>query len=371
MNIPFVDLKTQYLSLKGEIDKAIFDVIEDLSFVGTSNNKYVSEFENKFSEFTTAKYCIACANGTDSLEISLKALGIGIGDEVIVPSLSWIATSEAVSNIGATPVFVDIEPEYYTIDVNKIEEKITTKTKAIIPVHLYGHPADMEKILKIASKNNLKVVEDCAQAHGAKINGKVVGTFGDLGSFSFFPGKNLGAFGDAGGIVTNNEALAKACRMISQHGQLDKKHYHYIEGRNSRMDGIQASVLNVKLEYLTRWNDLRNEKALLYSNLLNGLPIQLPKGKSGNFHAFHLYVIRCECRDDLMKYLGERGIATAIQYPTSLPFLEAYKQGKHIKEHFPISYEYQSKILSLPIFPELTSEQVVFITDQITGYFSK
>lgn len=232
MNIKLVDLNRQYEQHKPEFDAAIGGVIAASAFIGNSSNSFVRSFEENFARFNGVKHCIACANGTDSLEILLKSMGIGLGDEVIVPAISWIATSEAVSNIGAKPVFVDIEDTYYCIDPRLIESKITEKTKAIIPVHLYGHPADMTKIMAIAEKYNLVVLEDCAQAHGASIDGKMVGTFGLSASYSFFPGKNLGAFGDAGGMVTNDEKIAIMARMISQHGQSGKKHSHQIEGRN-------------------------------------------------------------------------------------------------------------------------------------------
>ena len=360
MKIPFVDLKAQYLSLKTEIDEAIKNVIDDCAFIGTSNNKYVRKFEEEFASYIGVNFCVGCANGTDSLEIILKALGIGIGDEVIVPALSWISTSEAVSNIGAIPIFVDIEPVFYTINVSQIKSKITPRTKAIIPVHLYGHPADMPEILKIASANKIFVVEDCAQAHGAEINGKKVGTFGVAASFSFFPGKNLGAYGDAGGIVTNKEVLAKTCRMISQHGQFEKKHVHFIEGRNSRLDGLQAAILSIKLKYLAGSIDMRIKHAQLYSELLKET-VKVPKTKDGYKHVFHLYVIEAKTRDLIMQQLKESGVESAIQYPTALPFLEAYKNRHHSKNEFPVAVKVTKNILSLPIYPELTKDHIEYI----------
>ena len=252
MNIPLVNLKRQYESIKAEIDSAIQEVIEQCAFIGNLNNKYVKTFEESFSRFVGTGHCVACGNGTDALEILLKAMNIGPGDEVIVPALSWIATSEAVSNMGGTPVFVDIEPEYYGIDPELIEQKITKKTSAIIPVHLYGHPTSMPEIHILSEKYGLKILEDCAQAHGAAINGKAIGTWGTASAFSFFPGKNLGAFGDAGGMVTSNSEIAQKSRMIAQHGQSGEKHRHLVEGRNSRMDGLQAAVLSTKLKYLEK-----------------------------------------------------------------------------------------------------------------------
>lgn len=365
MKIPSVDLKAQYKTIKKEIDMSIKNVIADCAYVGTSSNKYVQNFENEFAKFAGVKYVIACANGTDAIEIALRALGVGAGDEVIVPALTWISTAEAVSSLGAKPVFVDID-EYYSIDVAKIEKAITKKTKAIIPVHLYGAPADMISILKIAKKHGLKVLEDCAQAHGAELNGKKVGTFGDIATFSFFPGKNLGAYGDAGGIATSNKTLADMCRKISQHGQLDKKHFHYIEGRNSRMDGIQAAVLSVKLKYLNQWTKQRIKNADKYCQLLN--KIDLPKVRSGAKHVYHLFVIQTDHRDQLQQYLKEQGIEVGIHYPTALPFLEAYKQYHYKPADFPVAYEVTKKILSLPMYAELTDSQIKFVAKSVVSF---
>ncbi len=368
MKVPFVDLGRQYDSLKEELDNAIASVVQDRAFIGSLKNPHVREFEKNFAEYTGARHVIACGNGTDGLEILVKSLGIGPGDEVIVPALSWIATSEAISNMGATPVFVDIEPGFFTIDPDKIEEKITTRTKAIIPVHLYGHPTDMKKILEIAHRHDLKVIEDCAQAHGAEIGGKRVGTFGDAGAFSFYPGKNLGAYGDAGCMVTNDDAIAHTARMIAQHGQSGEKHRHFIEGRNSRMDGIQAAILNVKLPHLDDWTEARIRHAAAYCQLLKDLPVTLPATRPGNRHVFHLFVIRTEKRDDLRRHLLEKGIATAIQYPHALPFLDAYARYNHLKEDFPVIAEYQEQILSLPMFPELEEEEIKYITECISEF---
>lgn len=358
MKIPFVDLKSQYLSIKDEIDNAINSVINDCAFIGNSGNKYVKSFESNYASFNNVKHCIACANGTDALEIALKASGVKPGDEVIVPALTWISTAESASNIGAKPVFVDVEEHYYTINSELIEKVITEKTKAIIAVHLYGHPADMQNINEIAKKHNLIVVEDCAQGHGAEINGQKVGTWGDVATFSFFPGKNLGAYGDAGGIVTNNDIIADNCRMISQHGQLNKKHVHAIEGRNSRMDGIQAAILDVKLKYLNQWTKDRILNAKKYSEAINNKNIITPAIKENYKHVFHLYVIKTNNRDELMKKLSEEDVSCAIQYPTALPFLDAYSKRNYSMEDFPVAYDVTQKILSLPIYPELADSDI-------------
>ncbi len=366
MKIPFVDLRAQYKTIQKEIDSAIKNVIADCAFVGTSGNKYVKKFEEEFANYIGAKHCVACANGTDAIEIALKALGIKAGDEVLVPALTWISTAEAVSNIGAKPVFVDID-EYYTIDATKIEAKINKKTQAIIPVHLYGQPADMTTIIKIAKKHHLKVIEDCAQAHGAELNGQRIGTFGDVATFSFFPGKNLGAYGDAGAVVTNNQKLADQCRKVSQHGQLDKKHYHYIEGRNSRMDGIQAAVLSIKLKHLDNWTKARIKNAEKYHQLLSN--VELPKVHPGAKHVYHLFVIKTENRDKFQNHLKEKGIETGIHYPTALPFLAAYETYRHKPLDFPVACNATKKILSLPMYAELTDAQIKFVCAQIIKFF--
>jgi len=362
MKIPFVDLKAQYKSLKSEIDKAIESVIQETAFIG---GKYVKDFEISYANEYGVKHCISVANGTDAIYVTLKALGIGPGDEVITVANSWISTSETISNTGARVVFVDIEPDFYTIDVKQIEEKINSRTKAIIPVHIYGHPAEVDAIKEICNKNGLFLIEDCAQAHFAKYRGKVAGTFGIAGTFSFYPGKNLGAYGDAGAIITNDDDFAMKARMFANHGAL-KKHQHEMEGINSRMDGLQAAILNVKLPFIHRWNRKRFENAKLYSRLLSDVKdIIIPAIRENSEHIFHLYVIRTSSRNELQKYLDEKGIATGIHYPTALPFLPAYKYLKHTPKDFPIASKYQDQILSLPMFPELTANQIEYISKNI------
>jgi dTDP-4-amino-4,6-dideoxygalactose transaminase len=351
--IPFVDLHRQYLTIKTGIDQAISNVIRETAFIG---GKGISEFETAFANWLGVKHCIGCANGTDSIEILLQAMEIGVGDEVIVPAISWISTSEAVSSVGAIPVFVDIDPITYTIDTALIEKALSSKTKAIIPVHLYGHPADMLSIMQIAEKYGLKVIEDCAQAHGAKINGQNIGTFGHAASFSFYPGKNLGAYGDAGGMVTNSDELARIARQIANHGQ-EGKHNHLIEGRNSRLDGLQAAILSIKLPHLENWVNERNTVAKNYITHIKNEKIQLPSIEVNAFHAWHLFVIRSENRDVLKKYLYDNGVETAIHYPTSLPFLTCYEYRNLKKSDFPIAFAYQSQILSIPMFPELAQQE--------------
>lgn len=361
MQIPFVDLKAQYISIKKEIDEAIQNILENTSFIG---GQIVKDFEQAFADFIGTEYCIACANGTDSIEILLKAMGIGQGDEVIVPAYSWISTSEAVSSVGAIPVFVDIEEDYYCINPDLIEEKITEKTKAIIPVHFYGQPAGMPQIMQIAQKHNLKVLEDCAQAHESEIAGKKIGTWGDCASFSFYPGKNLGAYGDAGGMLTNDDKIAEKARRIANHGQL-KKHDHQIEGRNSRMDTLQAKILSVKLPHLENWTNKRIQNAQLYSQLLANTDIITPKTRPDSKHVFHLYVIRTQNRDKLQNYLEEQGIQTVIHYPKALPFLDCYKNRHFSTKDFPVASRLQEEILSLPMYAELTKEQIGYIVKEV------
>jgi dTDP-4-amino-4,6-dideoxygalactose transaminase len=364
--IPFVDLTAQYKSIKNEIDDAISNCIANTNFI---KGNAVAEFEKAFAGYLNMNYCIGCGNGTDALEIILKALHIGIGDEVIVPALTWISTAEAVTNVGAEPIFADIDPGTYTIDPSRIEEKITKRTKAIIPVHLYGCPADMDQIGLIAGKFNLKVVEDCAQAHGAEFKGRKVGSFGIASAFSFFPSKNLGAFGDAGAIVTNDKELSELVRKISDHGQLGEKHKHVIAGRNSRLDSLQASILHVKLNYLNQWNRRRQEVASQYiSKLSSRKEFVLPVTDPEKNHVFHLFVIRSDNRNKLIKLLDENEISWGIHYPNALPFTDAYSYKKHIPEDFPVASSVIRNIISIPIYPELTSEQINLICSQLLKY---
>lgn len=359
MHIPLVDLKSQYLSIKPEIDTAIQDVIDETAFI---RGKYVEKFESEYAKKYGVKHCIGVANGTDAIFITLKMLGIGQGDEVITTASSWIATSETITLTGAKPVFVDIEKDYYTIDPSKIEDKITSKTKAILPVHLYGQPANITAIKKICNEHDLHLVEDCAQAHFAEFNRKKAGTFGDAGTFSFYPGKNLGAYGDAGAIITDDDALAGKMRRFANHGSL-KKHDHEFEGINSRLDGLQAAVLSVKLKYIDEWNKKRFQNALQYTKLLGEIDgITTPKIRQNSSHIFHQYVIRTKKRDELAAFLRKNGIETGIHYPVALPFLKAYQYLGHTTVDFPVAYEYQNEILSLPMFPELNRQMIEHIS---------
>ena len=365
MQVPFVDLSIQYNSLKSEIDLAIQSVLDRTAFI---NGEEVRHFEEHFAKKFGVKHCIGLANGTDAIYITLKMLGIGQGNEVITAANSWISTSEAISQTGATPVFVDID-RFSTIDVSKIEEKITNKTKAVIPVHLYGQPAEMKSIRNICNKNNLFLVEDCAQAHYAEYNGSYVGTFGDAGTFSFYPGKNLGAYGDAGAVITDNPVLAEKIRMFSNHGAI-KKHSHVFEGINSRLDTIQAAVLNVKLQYIDKWNEMRSENAEYYNLQLRGVDeIVTPPEREDVKHIYHVYSIRTPKRNELQKYLYANKIMTAIHYPVALPFMEAYKRLDYSKSDVPVAAKFQDEILSLPMYPELTNEMIEYVAATIKKFF--
>jgi len=366
MNIPFLDLSAQYLEIKSEIDDAIQNIINKSAFIG---GQAVMNFEKEFASYIGTSHCIGVGNGTDALTIAMKTLEIGAGDEVITAANSFIATSEAITETGARVVFVDCNPRSFNINTELIEKNITKKTKAIIPVHLYGQPAEMNEIIEIAKKYNLFVIEDCAQAHGATYDNKKIGTFGDISCFSFYPGKNLGAYGDAGAILTNSDSLATKCKMIANHGRV-QKYNHEFEGINSRLDGIQAAVLSVKLKYLDKWIEKRRKVAHYYSELLQGneniiLPSENPKVKS----VYHLYVIRAKHRDNLQKFLKDNGISTEIHYPIGLPFLKAYEYLDYQPEDLPVTYEYQSQLLSLPIYPELKREMIEYVSEKINFYY--
>ena len=356
-SIPLVDLSAQYASIKRELDEAVAAVVAKSAFIGTSGNEFVNAFERDFAAFAGNRHCVACGNGTDALEIVLKAAGIGPGDEVLVPSLTWIATAEAVTTCGATPVFVDVLPGVYTIDVAQADAKITSRTKAIIPVHLYGLPAEMHEVMRLSARRHLFVLEDCAQAHGARFDGRPIGTFGHAATYSFYPSKNLGAWGDAGAMLTDDEAMAAKIRMIAQHGQVGRKHDHRIEGRNSRMDGLQAAVLSVKLKHLARWTKTRQMLAARYRAELAGVVGGFQVCPPGMEHVYHLFTVEVSGRNDVQRTLADQGIASAVQYPVPLPLLEAFARFNHRPEDFPVASALTRRILSLPLYPELTPGQ--------------
>jgi dTDP-4-amino-4,6-dideoxygalactose transaminase len=367
MKVPFVDLKAQYHSIKTDMDAALQNVIENTSFIGGAG---VKNFEANFGALLGVENVVSCANGTDSLYIIMKVLGIGHGDEVITVANSWISSSETIGQTGAKPIFVDIEPTYLSMDVSQLEQKITPQTKAVIAVHLHGQMADIAAIKNICDKHNLFLIEDCAQSHLSEANGKIAGTIGTAGSFSFYPGKNLGAYGDAGCIVTNDAALATRCRMFANHGAL-KKHEHEIEGINSRLDGIQAAVLNVKIPHLQRWTVTRQTNAALYREALSDISqIKCIDEKPNTKHSYHLFIILSADRDALKAHLEASGIETAIHYPTPLPLLKAYASEGYTAADFPHAAKAASEMLSLPMYPELSSWQINYIAESIKAFYA-
>ena len=382
MNIPLVDLKAQYESIKTEIDAAISEVISKSAFIGGS---YVESFEKAFASFCNVKHCVGVGNGTDALFIALKTLGIGQGDEVIVPANSFIATSEAVTMTGAKVAFVDIDPKTYNMDHNKLEDylrkNISGKTaapqysntlprpRAVIPVHLYGHAADMDPISEVAKKYDLKIIEDAAQAHGAEYKGKKIGSIGDVACFSFYPGKNLGGYGDGGAIVTNNDEVALKARMFANHGRIEK-YDHEMEGVNSRLDGLQAAILGIKLKHLPEWTEKRRRNAYLYDEYLKETSLITPVETDRVKSVYHLYVVRTqkESRQELQKHLSSKGISTGIHYPIALPNLKAYSYLNHNGNDFPEATKASQEILSLPMYPELEESQINYIKTIINEF---
>ena len=366
MRVPLVDLHAQYLAHKQEFDHAIAQVIAKTAFV---RGEFVHEFEQAYARAYGVEHCVSCGNGTDAIYIVLRMLGIGPGDEVITTAASWISTSETIGQAGAKPVFVDVD-DFYLLDADKVEAAVTPRTKAIIPVHLYGQAADMTAVCAIARRHGLKVIEDCAQAHFAEWNGQRVGTFGDAATFSFFPGKNLGAWGDAGAIITNDRALADRCRMFANHGALIR-HQHEMEGINSRLDGLQAAILSAKLPYVQAWTAARRRLAGEYDVRLDGVgDLILPRVRGEAMHVYHVYVVRTLHRDALRDYLGSRGVQTAIHYPTALPLLKAYEYLGHTAADFPVASRNQGQILSLPMFPELSLEALEYTVRCIRDFFA-
>jgi dTDP-4-amino-4,6-dideoxygalactose transaminase len=354
MPVPFADLQLQYQIIKGEIDAAVAAVIRDSAFI---RGPYVDAFEQQFARAVDIKHCVSCASGTDALYLAMAALNVEPGEEVITTAHSWISTSAMITHAGATVVFCDTDSATFTIDPAAIEAAITPRTVGIIPVHLYGQPADMDAIMAIARRHKLWVIEDCAQAHLARYKGRQVGTFGTAAAYSFYPGKNLGAMGDAGAVVTDDSALAETMTVLARHGGL-VKHQHRIEGINSRLDGIQAAILSAKLPHLSTWTKARQDAAKVYDVGLNQIEgVIVPAVAAERSHVYHLYTILHPRRDALAMHLNANGVQTAINYPTALPFLQAYGRLNHLAEQFPNAFGQQSKILSLPMFAEITRQQ--------------
>lgn len=361
MKVPFLDLKQQYSEIAHEIKKAIDDVFEQSLFVLGAQ---VFKFEKEFAEYSNTSFSCALNSGTDALRFALIASGIKPGDEVITVPNTFIATTEAISQVGARISFVDIDERTYNIDPEKIEKAITSKTKAIMPVHIYGQCADMDSISKIAKAYNLIVIEDSCQAHGALYKGKKAGSIGVAGGFSFFPSKNLGAYGDGGAITTNSHEIYEYVCKLRHHGQAEKG-YHDFEGYNSRLDTIQASVLSVKLKYLDEWNETRRKNAYYYNELLKDSNVITPYEPEWSKSVYHLYVIRVNERDKVQRKLSEAGIGTGLHYPLPLHLQKAYKHLGYIEGDFPVSEKLSREIISLPLFPELTKYEIDFIVESI------
>lgn len=370
MKVPFMDLHRQYVALKPELDRAIQSVIETSEFIGGQEK---ARFERAFAEACRVNHCIGVGNGTDAIFLALKALGIGPRDEVVVPAMSFIASAEAISAAGATPVFVDIDPKTYLMDLQKTRDLLSRRAhtrggriRALMPVHLYGRINPMTEIMALAREYDLFVVEDVAQAHLAEWGGRRAGSFGQISTFSFYPGKTLGAFGDAGAIVTDDAVLADRSRKLANHGRV-QKYDHDIEGFNSRLDGLQAAVLNVKLPHLPAWSEARRTLARRYDAKLSGLRdrCRLPEIPNGNEHVFHLYVIRVPDRARVQAELAEKGVQTAVHYPIALPNLKAYERFGHGPADFPVATQCQNEVLSLPFFPEMTNEEQDYVAEAL------
>ncbi len=367
MKIAMVDLKTQYQSLKKDIDMSIQRVLDSCNFI---LGKEVEDFEKESAAYLGIKHAIAAASGTDALFMAMLALNIGPDDEVITTPFTFFATAESISLAGAKPVFVDINPKTYNIDIEKIEKAITSRTKAIIPVHLYGHTASMEQIVKIAEKYKLKIIEDVAQAMGAEYNGKKVGISSDIACYSFFPAKNLGCYGDGGMAVTNNPELNKQLRIIRNHGD-ESRYTHVRLGINGRLDALQAAILRVKLPHLDNWIDLRNKKADLYSSLLKSSGVTLPYKEKNIKHAYNQYTIRLKNRDKLKTFLEEHGIASTIHYPIPLHLQKVYKDLGYKIGDLPESEKAAQEVLSLPIYPEINDNDIKFVCEKICEFVNK
>jgi dTDP-4-amino-4,6-dideoxygalactose transaminase len=369
MKVNFLDLKVQYEAIKDEIADALQAVLDKTAFAG---GPFVAQFEEEFAAFCQAEHAIGCGSGTEALWLALLAAGVGPGDEVITTPNTFIATAEAISFTGATPVFVDIDEATHNMDPNLLEAAITGKTKAVIPVHLFGQPADMDSLLAVARKYDLFVLEDACQAHGAEYKGKRTGSLADAGAFSFYPGKNLGAYGEAGAVTTDDADLAAKMKMIRDHGQA-AKYYHDVVGWNGRMDGFQGAVLSVKLKYLNQWNEGRRKNAELYSQNLSGVEgIIIPEEADFARHVYHLYAIRVQNadRDAFMKGLNEKEVFCGIHYPVPVHLQKAYASLNLGPGSFPVAEKCASEYVSLPMFPELEIEQINFVCDVIVKMLS-
>ncbi len=359
--IPLVDLKAQYNTIKAEIDSVVAEVLNSCAFVG---GRYVEQFEADFAVFTGARQVIGVGNGTDALMIALRSLQLEPGFEALVPANTFIATSEAVSHAGGRPRFCDVHPDTYLLDLGRAEKLVNDSTRVIIPVHLYGQMADMPAVRRFADRHKLLVVEDAAQAHGAQREGIRIGELSSMVTYSFYPGKNLGAYGDGGAITTDDQRLAGLLRKWRTHGG-DRKYRHEFEGINSRLDGLQAAVLSVKLRHLPEWTRRRREAAEVYHRLLEPLGLPLPRESEPGSHVYHLYVTRVDRRDGVLAALREKGVHAGVHYPIALPFLEAYEHLGYKPEEFPVTFAQMDRLISLPLFPEITTGQIERVTQAL------
>ena len=365
MRVPFVDLKAQYCGFREEMNAAVLGVLETACFIA---GPILERFEQAFADYVGAKYCVGVANGTDAISLAAKAAGLGPGDEVLVPANSFFSSAEAISNAGATPVFVDVDPLTFHMDPTLAQEAVTERTRAIVAVHLYGRAMNLKPFERLAAKHNLVIIEDCAQAHGAAIESAPIGASGRLTCFSFYPAKNLGAYGDGGAVTTSDPGLMKRLRMLREHGS-PARYAHSTIGWNSRLDSLQAAVLLVKLPYLDGWNRMRREHAGRISAALEGSPILAPVIPEGNQHVFHLFVVRSTRRDELRHFLRMAGIETGIHYPVPLHLTEAYQAlGAPGRGSKPISETLASEILSLPMYAEMSGEQICYVTDTLRDF---
>ena len=362
--VSFVDLQAQYAAIEDEVNQAIAKVLRRADFI---LGQEVGLFEEEFAAYCEAKYAVGVDSGTSALELLLRAFEIGPGDEVITVANTFIATVLAISSTGARPVLVDIDPQTYTMDTHLLESAITSRTKAILPVHLYGQPADMDPILQIAHKYGLGVIEDACQAHGARYKGEPAGSLGHAAAFSFYPAKNLGAYGDAGVVTTNDERIAHSVRMLRDYGQ-ERKYHHILRGYNRRLDTLQAAILRVKLRYLETWNSARREHAEGYRRMLAHSDVVIPKDASYAESVYHLFVIRSDERDGLKAYLQEHGIASGIHYPIPVHLQPAYSDLNYRQGDFPVTESYAEQILSLPMYPELTPSQIEHVAETIVRF---
>jgi dTDP-4-amino-4,6-dideoxygalactose transaminase len=364
MKVPLVDLQSQYQKIAAELNEKVIQILKSGDFI---MGEELRLFEEEFAKYCETRYAIGVGSGTEALHLSLLACDIKLGDEVITSANTFAATVAAIHWTGAKPVLVDINPQNYNIDLNLIEKAITPKTKAVIPVHLYGQPVDMDKLKEICKIHNLLIIEDACQAHGAKYKNHKVGSLGNIAAFSFYPGKNLGAAGEGGIITTSNKDLADKIIMLRNHGQ-KQKYYHEIKGFNSRLDNLQAAILRIKLKHLDGWNALRNKWASLYTELLSNTSLVTPKVENWAYHVFHIYGVLCEKRNDMINYLKEKEIGAGIHYPVPIHLLDAFKDLNYKEGDFPITEKFAKEVISLPIFPELNEDKINYIVNAIKDF---